>query len=212
MENKGPLKEIVIIILVALILSISYLYPEIQNLEKFILLFGGFLLVIITNVVVKKIVAYRLEAKAKTKFWSMYHFGFAEKKHFKNSIPMLWISPLLSLISRGAMVWMPLLEFEITPRTERIAKRHELYRFAQMTEWHIALIVFWGIISNVILCLLLNFVGFPQIAKISLYYAIWSIIPLSNLDGSKLLFGSKKLWLTTGIIILLAFVWQSAIF
>jgi hypothetical protein len=212
MKNNSYSKEIIIIPLAAIILSISYIYPTLDSLELFAISLGGFLLIIITNVLVKKIVAYRLEANVTTKFWSMYRFGFAEKRHLKAPIPMLWIAPLLSFISKGGWLWMPILEFDITPRTERIAKRHELYRFAQMTDWHLALIVFWGIMANLFLYIILSIVGLSQIADLSLYYAIWSIIPLSNLDGSKLLFGSRKLWLTTGILILITFIWQSAIF
>jgi len=212
MKNNRISKEVAIILLAAIILSISYIHPEIDYIDNFLIFFGGFILVIVTNVLIKKVVAYKLEANVMTKFWSMYRFGFSERRHFKNPLPMLWLTPLLSFISRGLLVWMPILEFEITPRTERVAKRYELYRFAQMTEWHIALIVFWGIMANIILYITLSIIGLQQIATISLYYAIWSIIPLSNLDGSKLLFGNRKLWLTTGVIILLTFIWQSAVF
>lgn len=212
MENEGMIKELLAILLVTAILSISYIYPEIGSLTKFIIFFGGFLLVIGVNILAKKITAYRLEADIKTKLWEMYYIGFQEKSHFKKPIPMIWLTPLLSLISRGILTWMPILEFEVTPRTERISKRHELYRFANMTEWHIALIVFWGIVANIVLYIALNLLGLNEIAKISLYYSAWSIIPISSLDGSKLLFGSRKLWLTAGILILLIFVWQSMIF
>ncbi len=212
MERDSLTKEIGIILLATAILAISFIYPNIDSIEKFFIFFGGFTLVVGLNVLAKKIAAYRLEANVTTKFWEVYRFGFQEKRHLKAPLPMLWLTPILSLISKGALIWMPILEFDITPRTERIAKRHELYRFANMTEWHLALIVFWGIITNILLCIILNILGFREIATLSLYYAIWSIIPLSSLDGSKLLFGSKNLWLTTGIITLLAFLWQSAIF
>jgi hypothetical protein len=212
MEKQSLFSEIITLIIASIILAISYIYPILDSLEEFLLIFGGFILIIGINIIIKKIVAYRLEANVTTRFWSIYRFGFAEKRHLKKPLPMIWLSPFLSFFSRGAIAWLPILEFEITPRTERIAKRHELYRFAQMTEWHIALIVFAGVISNILLYIILNFFGMKQFATLSLFYAIWSIIPLSNLDGAKLFFGSRKLWIVSGIITLLAFVWQTASF
>ncbi len=212
MEIRNGIKEVMIFFLAVIVLSISYIYPELQSLDRFLVILGGFILVIGCNLVVKKITAYSLEANVTTKFWDMYYFGFQNKSHFKNPLPMIWLAPLLSFVSRGVLFWMPILEFEITPRTERIAKRHELYRFADMTEWHIALIVFWGIVANLVLYVILNIFGLREIAVISLYYSIWSIVPLSSLDGSKLLFGSKQLWLTTAIVILLTFLWQATVF
>jgi hypothetical protein len=212
MENINYSKEFVAIILATIILSISYLYPNMRDSEKFIMLFAGFFIIIITNILAKKFTAYNLKADIQTKFWSMYHFGFAEKRHFKKPLPMLWIPPFLSLISRGAIAWLPILDFDIKPRIERITKKHELYRFAQVTEWHLSIIVFWGIIANLLLCVFLSLIGLQEIGKLSLYYATWLIIPFSTLDGSKLLFGSRKLWLISGILILLTFIWQSTLF
>ena len=213
MELNKTSKEIVILIFASLILSLSYLFPLTESPITILAIFFGFLLIIGINLLVKKMVAYTLEAKVETKFWSLERYGFKEKHHFKKPVYMLWLPPLLSLMTRGgSFLWMPILEFDIRARTERVAKRHELYRFAQMTDWHMGLIVFWGIIANIFLYIILNIIGLTEIAVLSLYYAIWSIIPISNLDGTKLLFGNRSLWVIAGIIILIAFFWQSTLF
>jgi hypothetical protein len=212
MEKDSILKESIIILIVCLILAISFIYPEINLLNKFSIAFLGFIIAIGTNILIKKIIAYNLEANIHTKIWEIYYFGFQERSHFKKPVPMVWLTPLLSILTRGALIWMPLLEFEISPRVERIAKRHGLYRFANITEWHLALIVFGGIVGNIIGYIFLNLGGLNELAIISLYYGMWSIIPLSGLDGSKLLFGSRKLWVIAGILLLVTFVWQSMIF
>ena len=213
MELNTTTKEIVILIFASLILSLSYLFPLAENPITIITIFLGFLLIIGINILVKKIVAYTLEAKVETKFWLLERYGFKENQHFKKPIYMLWFPPFLSLITRGAsFLWMPILEFDIRARTERVAKRHELYRFTQMTDWHMGLIVFWGVITNIFLYIILNIFGLTEIAVLSLYYAIWSIIPISNLDGTKLLFGNRGLWVIAGIIILIAFFWQATLF
>lgn len=212
MEKKSLWNELVILIIASLILAIAYIYPEIGSIKLFLIIFLGFILALSMNIVVKKIVAYRLEADVTLNFWSLYRFGFAEKKHLKKSLPMLWLPLVLSYISRGEIIWIPILESEITPRPERIAKRHELFRFSQMTEWHISLIIFAGIISNLILYIILSSFGLNQIGVISLYFALWSLIPFSKLDGSKLFFGSRKLWIVSTILSLIALIWQSGVF
>lgn len=212
MKNKENYGEISIIILATLVLTISYNFFKIASLSNFLMIFGGFLLIIVTNVVTKKIVAYRLEADVTTKFWSVYQFGFQERNHFKKPLLMVWFPLILSLITKGVFVWLPILEFEISPRIERVAKRHELYRFTQITDWHMSLIVFAGVISNIILYMILTYLNFPKIAILSLYYALWSIIPLGVLDGSKLLFGNRKLWLIATVTILITIIFQSSIF
>jgi len=50
------------------------------------------------------------------------------------------------------------------------------------------------------------FLGFEFFAKLSIYYAAWSLVPFSNLDGAKVFFGSKGLWIVMAIITLV-FVW-----
>jgi hypothetical protein len=212
MRTENISKETITIIIAVLILTVSYLYPGMADLERFLFIFGGFLLIVSANILTKRIVAYNLEANIKTRFWSLERFGFQERKHFKTPLYMLWLPPILSLISRGNLMWLPILEFEVTPRVERIAKRHELYRFAEMTEWHIGLIAFGGVLSTLALSIILNLFGLTELAKLSLYYSIWLLIPISSLDGTKLLFGNRKLWLIAGILTLLAFVWQSMLF
>lgn len=213
MELNTSSKELVIIIFASLILSLSYLFPLTENPITILTIFLGFFLIIGINILIKKLVAYTLEAKVETKFWSLERYGFKEKQHFKKPIYMLWLPPLISLMTRGgSFLWMPILEFDIKARIERVAKRHELYRFTQITDWHMGLIVFWGVMANVFLYIILNFFGLSEIAVLSLYYAIWSILPISSLDGTKLLFGDRKLWVIAGIIILIAFFWQSTLF
>ncbi len=212
MGKNSLSKELIIVLFAAIILTISYIYPDTNNPTNFIIVFGAFLLIILTNVIAKRFTAYRLESNVETKFWELYQFGFAEKEHFKKPLPMIWLSLLLSFISKGIIVWMPILSFDITPRVERVSRRHELYRFAEVTDWHLALVVFWGIMANIALYVIMNLIGLKELAVLSLYYAIWSIMPIGSLDGTKLLFGNRKLWLTAGVLILIAFVWQSMLF
>jgi len=206
MDLKLLSKEIIIILFASFILGACYSYPNSSfEIIKFTIFF---IIIIATNTIVKKIFAYNIEIDLRTKFWSIYHYGFKQGSHFVKPVYMIWLPVLLSLISRGMLFWIPILEFDVKALPERVSRKHGLYRFAQVTDWDIALIVMWGIISNLCLAIIAYIFGgyIPgagTFAKLNIYYAIWSLIPISSLDGSKLFFGSRPLWFAMTVIVLL---------
>jgi hypothetical protein len=198
---KETLAEIVTILFAALILAATVSHT--RGLIVVASSFAIFIIIILINVVAKELAAYYYEANIKTKFWQWYQYGFRADSHFKEPLPMAWLPIALSLITKGFFWWMPILEFDITPRTERVSKRHELYRYTQMSEWHVGLIAFWGIVALILSSLIGYLFGFEYFTKLCSYYTLWNIIPLSNWDGTKILFGSRTLWVVTAIISLL---------
>jgi hypothetical protein len=150
---------------------------------------------------------YIFEIKIDIKPWTWYQFGFAHKMHFKKPVPMLWLPLMISWISKGTMWWLAVLEFDVSPKTERIARRHGLYRYTQVTEWHIAMIAMWSIIATITIGIVGYIIGFELFAKLSIFYAMWSIIPLSSTDGSKIFFSSRLLWTLIFTILSILFFW-----
>jgi len=204
MDIKKLSVEIFIIVLASLILGVSVGF---DNAPIAYTAGISFLIIIGANVLIKKIVGFFLEINVRTRFWSWYQYGFRKDSHFKKPVPMLWVPLLGSLFSKGIFWWLAILEFDVTPKTERVAKRHGLYRFTQVTEWHVAWIAAWGIILNFALAIIAYIAGFELFARLSLYFAAWSIIPLSGLDGSKIFFASRGLWITLATITLIILSW-----
>lgn len=200
--------EVLLVLFAAIVLTATFaIYSSFSNQYLFLLLLF-FILILLVNILTKKIFAYFLEANIKTKLWEVYQFWFTKKSHFNRPLPMIWLPPVLAFLTKGIVVWIPVLEFDITPRVERVTRRHGLYRFSEMTEWHIALLSGLGIIANLIFAVLAYLLtiwipGLEMLAKLNIYYACWSLLPLSSLDGSKILFGSKILWFALGIICLI---------
>ncbi len=197
---KDSWKEIITIIIASAILGVSFSFPGFKNI---LLLITLFFIIICINIIAKKIVAYYYEASIKTRFWKLYQFWFTEKSHFRKPLPMLWIPLIISLAFNGAIQWLGILEFDIQAKTERVSRRHGLYRFSQMAEYHIAIIAATGLIVNILAAIIAYFLNFTAFAQLNIYYAFWSIIPISSLDGSKILFGSKTLWTILFIITLI---------
>jgi len=197
MEIKEILNELIIILVVAIILGFTVAIPSLSAVPTSIIYF---LIILVLNIAAKRIVAYRLEADIKTKFWSWHRFWFTKRAHFKKPIPMFWLPPLLSFITKGYFFWLALIEFDVKPNVARASKRHGYYRYSDMTEFHIASIAAAGVITSLVLAIISYLLGFEIFTKLNIYFAIWSLIPIGNLDGSKILFGSKGLWFSLLVI------------
>lgn len=200
MFNK---KEFISIALVlgVLAISISFLKSWNSLLYSFITVF----LVLSINIFSKKISSYYLDSEIQLNLWTIKRYGFKPKDYFKNELQSGIVFPLLfSALSFGAMTWLACLVFDVKAKTYRAAKRYGLYSFSEMTEYHLALIATAGILANLIFAIIGYFIGFPTFAKLNIYYAFFNIIPISNLDGNKIFFGSIILWSFLAAITLIA--------
>lgn len=214
MDKNRYLKEIGTIILAAVILAISFSFVDLANIDGiFMISFYSLLIIITTTFLVKKAYAYYLEADVHIKFWSWYQYSFRQKSHFVRPLPMLWLPLLFAPLG---LKWFGILETEIVARTERVSKRHGLYRFSEMTDWHVALICASGIITSLVLA----FIGYffvvqnsndlaigEVFSKIAILYAVWSIIPIGGLDGTKIFFGNRFLWTALATVLAVIFLW-----
>jgi hypothetical protein len=198
MDNDEIKKEILSIIFAILILAISFYYKSSYSFGIIIIFVTVTLLV---NIIIKKISAYVYEADIRHSIWSIKHLGFERMFELKNPLSMIWFPLFTSFISMGFFQWMPILTFNFEPKPERSSKRHGIYRYTEVSEYDLSFIVFFGILANLVFSIFAYLLGFEFLAKLNIYYAFWSIIPISKLDGSKLFFGNKKLWIVTSTIV-----------
>ncbi len=196
MINK---KEIFIISLIIIIIALSVnlslnFFSEWKTLLYTLLAVS---LVVLANVFTKKVMAYRLDSEIEMKVWEIGKFGFSSDKNSKRPFPLGAFLPLLSkiiLFPFKSFVWMACLVFDIKPRIYRGAKRHGLYTFSEITEWHLGLIAASGIAVNLALAIIGYLLGFPLFARLNVYYAFFNILPISEFDGNKIFFGNLLLW------------------
>jgi len=198
-------KEVAVILVVSVILAFSISLVESWNLFLNVLL--AVLVVILVNVFAKKISAYYLESEAEVKLWEVERYGFKPTDYFKRPFPAGAIIPLVSkvfLFPLTSFVWMASLVFDVKPKAHRAAKRHGLYSFSEMTESHLGRIAAVGISANLLFALIGYLIGFDEFARLNLYYAFFNMLPLSDLDGNKIFFGSILGWAVLATIILIA--------
>ena len=198
-------KEILLILIISVILAFSISLIETWNIFLYSLL--AVFLAIIINVFAKKIMAYYLDSEVEIKLWEIERYGFKPGNTFKRPFPAGAFLPLISKIfffSLGSFVWMASFVFDVKSKIYRAVKRHGLYSFSEMTEAHIGRIAASGIIANLFFALIGYLIGFDEFARINLYYAFFNMLPISDLDGNKIFFGSLLGWAVLASIILIA--------
>lgn len=186
-------KEIMQLIVVVLVLGFSLSFTSLQKTFLYALLMV--LAVVIVNLVAKKISSFYLENEMEIRIWEMETFGFKPHHHANKPIPMGVILPILtSVVSFGTFAWLASLVFDVKPKVYKAAKRHGLYTFSGITEYEIGLIAAAGIAMNLVFAIATYLIGWDQVARLSIYYAVFNMIPLSDLDGNKIFFGSIIMW------------------
>lgn len=185
-------KEISLIVLMTIILAFALSFPDpIRTLYLLIPMF----FVIITNILAKKVSSFYLDSEIEIKLWDVKRYGFKPNKYLKRSFPAGAFLPIItSVLSFGYFVWLTSLVFDVRAKIYRAARRFGLYSFSEMTEHHIGLIAAAGISANLFLAVIGYLINLDEFAKINIYYAFFNLIPLSNLDGNKIFFGSIVLW------------------
>ncbi len=157
------------------------------------------LVILLSNLIAKKFVAYMLDTKIEIDFWHVYHYGFHSRSHFPRPVPFGFVLPLLlAFITLGYIKPLSFLQFEAKPMKARASRRYGFhsYRSFSVDEFHIALIAFAGFMANILLALATRTAS-PLIARYSIYYVLWNIWPISRLDGGRLFFGSVFFWAFT---------------
>lgn len=198
-------KEIISVLIVTLIIAFSsnlFLHGTAPFLWTLLAVF----VVILVNIIAKKIAGFYLETDVESGFWEVYWVGFKPQQHFKKPFPLGAFLPLVSkiiLFPVAGLVWMASLVFEVKPKVHRAARKHGLYSFSEMTESHIGYIAAAGIAVNLLFAVIGYLIGFSEFSRLNIYYALFNMLPISNLDGNKVFFGSIALWSTLAVLVLI---------
>lgn len=201
--NRRELAHIVVAILLMFVIAgLEFIIDG--NVEKTAQVFIFSFFVVGIPVIAKKAVAYLLDSSVEHKIWHIYYFGVRDKDHFKKEQPFGIILPLLlSAFSLGVFKVMTFLSYETSALKHRAAKRFGYYSYTEMTDWHNGLIGVAGVVSLFFLGLISYLIGFEYLTKMAAYYAFFSILPVSNLDGTQIFFGSRIIWTVLAAISLI---------
>ena len=198
-------KEILAIISVSIIIAFSI--TLLSGFAAFLATLLSVFVLIIINVFTKKLAGEFFELKTEIKLWEFKRWGYKPYQSFKKNIPAGAIFPIISRIiffPLKGFVWMAPLVFDVKAKIYRTAKRHGIYSFSDVSEDHLAYIAGAGILVNLLAAAIGYLIGFSEFAKFNIWFAFFNLIPISNLDGNKILFGNKILWSFLATITLIA--------
>ncbi len=195
-------KEISFMVLASVVLAfVITLFTSLKSFFTFLLIV---FVIILINVLVKKITAFILDSRIDIKLWEISRYGFKPSQMFRKPIPAGIIFPLfIVLITVGKVYWLASLVFEVKANVSRTAKRWGTYAFSEMTESHIGIIAGAGILATLFFALIGYLLGFESFARISIFYAFFNMLPISELDGNKIFFGSIVFWSFLAILTLI---------
>lgn len=198
-------KEILTIISLSIVLAFSI--TLLSKFSYFLAVLISVLILISLNVLTKKIVGEFFELKTEIKIWEFKQWGYKYGQSFKKNFPAGAVFPIISraiFFPLKGFIWMAPMVFDVRAKIYRAARRHGIYSFSEASEDHLAYIAGAGIIINLIGAAVGYLIGFPEFAKFSIWFAFFNLIPISNLDGNKIFFGSKTLWSFLATITLIA--------
>lgn len=165
-------------------------------------------LIILVAIAGKKLMAHLFEMDVEHRIWTWSRWGIRKQDHLKKPMPAGIILPLIvTLFTLGTVKLMTLLTFETTARKTRAARRFGTYNYVSTTDWHNALVGAAGVISILLLALVNYFVtnNNELLSKMATYYAVANLLPLSDLDGTHIFFGSRVLYTALAAITLVFF-------
>lgn len=199
MLNSREISSLVIIIFI-LAITISFL----RSIGVFLYILLAVFLTIVINIFAKKIMSFYFDSQIEVKLWEIKRYGFHPGSYFKKAFPAgIFFPIIISAISFGNLFWMASLVFDVKPKIYRAAKRHGLYSYSEMTEEHIGLIAAAGVFANIVFAVIGYLMGFSEFARLNIYFAFFNILPLADLDGNKIFFGSLILWSFLATLILI---------
>ena len=201
MINMLEKKEILVLLLIILVFAVTLSFLKMEIFAEVLL---AVFIVLVLNIAAKKMAAFYLESDIEIKLWRMERYGFKRHEYFKRPFEIgIFLPIIVSLVSLGNLLWMASMVFDVKPRVYRAAKRHGLYSFSEMTEAQIGMIAAAGVLINLVAAVIAYFLGFPLFARLNVYFAFFSMLPLSDLDGNKIFFGSMVLWSFLATLVLI---------
>ena len=167
----------------------------------------GFLyspIIILAWVFGKKLTSSMYDTKVEHTCLTFQRYWYSKRGYFKKPFPIGLLVPfVLSFLSLGYLKVPLLLQTEVTdvPK-KRLLKRKGSYKKSEINEKNIAFSVVWGFWFLIFLSILALIFKQPSLAKYSIMYGFWNLIPIGQIDGNKLFFGSFPNW----VILVIAYI------
>jgi hypothetical protein len=212
--TKKELIWMLIFIIIGSFISFIPLIPN-DNPIKILTTLVIFTIIITTNIVAKKLTAPHYAIKIEHDDWKLIHWGWFKRNYFKKPLPIGLIVPFfLTIFTLGYLKPFAFFQFNVKDIPEkRITKKHgfrSTRRNEFINEEDIGYTASSGFFALLILALIGTFLKpyLPtfgsELAKYSIYFGLWNLLPAGQLDGSKMFFSTTLLWSFLTIIYIIS--------
>lgn len=204
-------KEIGHIFSVLIVLAFVAAIVEFQSLTLFgfgimLIIFALILFVYICS---KKIAAGYFQIDEESSIWGVDKYGLRKKQYFSKELPIGIILPILVLVlSLGRIPWYAVLQSDVKPSRFKSVRRGGLLSFSEISDNDLAFISASGILSVLVLSFFAYLINAPVISKLAIHFAFFNALPIGNLDGGRIFFGNKILWLFVAALTLIALAYS----
>jgi len=206
------------------ILILSFVFGFNDGRENFV--FGywllNFLLVavvvaisVLARELVRKFVAYRKGCRTEYNLWFIKKFSYRPTSGLKTGFPFFPIvAVFLAFISNGKAFFTAI----ETNTVEAVRKYRVGRKFTRLTEYDEAIILLSGILTSAFFVLF--FSSLSKMVNINLnifvvvnfWLALYALLPIPPLDGGKILFGSRSLYIFSVAFIVALFLMKFILF
>lgn len=184
------LKECLFILLASCVLGYVIAFP-VSSYNAWLKFSAVALSILLLNILAKKIIAYKFGCELEVKPWNIERYGFDRASYFKWPLPAWLVWPIAVVwLSLGSIWWLVATTFDVYATTRRAGRK-----FAEVTEWDIALIAAFGIVMNLVAAIVASALGYQQFAFISLWFVFFNMLPFPAYDGGRIFFGGKIFWI-----------------
>ena len=212
-------KEIVWGLFFVIVGSFISFVPIIPNDDpvKIFTTFLVFFIIITVWMATKKITAYHFAIKIEHSDWKLTHWWWFTRAYFRKPLPLGLIAPFfLAIFTIGFLKPFAFLQFDyVDIPARRLLKKHgprQKARKEAINEQDPAYTAASGMYALLILALIgvmikpfLPAFG-ADLAKYSIYYGIWNLLPAGQLDGTKIFFGTTVLWSFLVLVYFISFL------
>lgn len=200
-------KEIIWMIIFILIASFISFIPIIPNDEPITILrtILVFALIIVTSIAAKKIVAEKHAIKIEHTDWKLIQWWFLKRTYLKKPLPLGLIAPFfLAIFTLGYLKPFTFFQFESENIPEKRLLKTQGHRAKITKELINEEDYAYTAAAGMYALLILAFIGsllqsyFPvfgsELARYSIFYGLWNLLPAGQLDGTKIFFGTTVQW------------------
>ncbi len=184
---------------------LAFVFSLVETVQSFLYFLGIMLIIIAGNSFGKKLIAYYYDTEIEITPVELKRYWFRTHDYLQRPFPFGIIFPVITTaLTFGLVKWMGCLTFNPKTPVYKAARRHDKfdYNFSEITEWQIGVIATWGLVANLVMAIISIKAGYPEFAKLNIYYMFFNIIPFSSMDGAKMLFAHWLLWIVSAIIVL----------